>query len=320
MDHLFHLRIDFRLGRQGHLVDRVDVDLDLLLRQEPDGLLQNANTLAHFLDADHVAGETIALGAGRNVEIKPLVAEVRLVAPQVAAHAAGPGVGSGDAVADDLFGGDPADALGPRLPDRVATEDILDLLQLARRAVGHIADPLLEVRRHVPHQPARAGVAGHVASPGDELEEVVTFLAADKAPQKRRHAAQVQGGRAQKKAVVLQPGHLGQYQPHQLRVLGALDPVKFLDRHVVGQAVGERRQVVHAVGHGDVLVVGAVLAEFLEARVQVADVGRAPRDPLALQFQQQPEGAVRGRVLRTEVQDHPLAADRPGRTSFANRP
>ena len=49
------------------------------------------------------------------------------------------------------------------------------------------------------------------------------------------------------------------------------DPHQLLHRPDVGEVVGGRRHVVHAVGVGDVLGVGHVLEELLGAAVEVAD-------------------------------------------------
>ena len=81
----------------------------------------------------------------------------------------------------------------------------------------------------------------------------------------------------------------------------SLDAQQLLDRQVPGDVVGHRRDVVHPVGDRHVLVVVEVLAELLEAGVQVADVGHGVDDPLAVELQHQPQRGVRGRVLRAEV-------------------
>ena len=63
-----------------------------------------------------------------------------------------------------------------------------------------------------------------------------------------------------------------------------------------------RRDVVHAIGDSHILVVIQVLADFFEARVQVADVGNRVDDALAIKLEHDPQRGVRGGVLRAEVQ------------------
>ncbi len=87
--------------------------------------------------------------------------------------------------------------------------------------------------------------------------------------------------------------------------------------------VGHRRDVVHPVGDGDVLVVVEVLAELLEA----ASAGSRCRESasthaLAVEREHQAQRGVRGRVLRAEV-ERPQVVLRcgraPARVSVATR-
>ena len=116
-----------------------------------------------------------------------------------------------------------------------------------------------------------------------------------------REGPHVQPHRPQAEQVVGQPRQLGDDDADVLAAPGRLDPQQLLDRLVPGDVVGHRRDVVHAVGDGDVLVVVQRFAELLEAGVQVADVGHGLDDPLAFQLQHQPQGGVRGRMLGAEV-------------------
>ena len=81
-----------------------------------------------------------------------------------------------------------------------------------------------------------------------------------------------------------------------------LDAQQLLDGVVPGDLVGDRRDVVHPVDDGDVLVEVEVLAELLEAAVQVADVRHGLDDGLAVEGEDEAQRGVRGRVLRPEVE------------------
>ena len=70
-----------------------------------------------------------------------------------------------------------------------------------------------------------------------------------------------------------------------------------------------RVEVVLAVGPRDDLVVLPVLADLLEAAVQVADVRDAAHHGLAVELEHQPQHAVRGRMLRADVDEHVLALE-----------
>ena len=77
-----------------------------------------------------------------------------------------------------------------------------------------------------------------------------------------------------------------------------------LDGHHHAQLVGERRQPVVAVGQHDDLPVVPGLEQLLRAAVHVADDRLGVLDPLAVQHQPQPQHAVRGGVLRADVEHH----------------
>ena len=49
-----------------------------------------------------------------------------------------------------------------------------------------------------------------------------------------------------------------------------------------------------------------VLGELLEAAVEIADVRRDPDDALPVQLEHDTERGVRGRMLRTEVENPPV--------------
>src|SRR5207247_10433077 len=80
-----------------------------------------------------------------------------------------------------------------------------------------------------------------------------------------------------------------------------------------GQGVAEvhvhPRQVVHAVGVGDVLDGRHVFADLLGAAVQVAHVRHHLGDQLAVGAHHQAENAVGAGVLRAHVDEHPVGAD-----------
>ena len=95
---------------------------------------------------------------------------------------------------------------------------------------------------------------------------------------------------------------LGENRADVLAARRQLDAQEFLDRMVPGDFVGHRRNVVHAIDDGDVLVVVQVFAELLEAAMEVADVRDRLDDGFAVESQDQAQRRVRGRVLRPEVQ------------------
>jgi hypothetical protein len=96
--------------------------------------------------------------------------------------------------------------------------------------------------------------------------------------------------------------------PDGLRALGHLDAEQLLDGHAVAGLVEQRGQVVHPRHEGRALRPVAVLGVLLDAGVQVADHDARLGHRLALEVEDEPEHAVRRRVLGPHVDDEPLLA------------
>ena len=116
------------------------------------------------------------------------------------------------------------------------------------------------------------------------------------------NAAEVEGRRADAEQVIVNAHQLGEDGADVLAARRQLDAQQLLDGVVPGDLVGDRRDVVHPIDDGDVLVEVEVFAELLEATVQVADVGHRLDDRLAVEGEEQAQRGVRGRVLRAEVE------------------
>ena len=104
--------------------------------------------------------------------------------------------------------------------------------------------------------------------------------------------------------------NLVQQHANPLRARRNLHPQQLLHRQAVGQVVGHGAEIVDAVGHGHDLLIELRFAGLLDAGVQIADVGHDAHDGFAVDFQQQPQHAVRRGMLRAHVQDHRLVLRR----------
>jgi hypothetical protein len=116
------------------------------------------------------------------------------------------------------------------------------------------------------------------------------------------HRAAVQPVRAEPQQVVQQAGDLGEHHADVLRADRHVDAEQLLDGQAVGVLVGHHRHVVEAVHVGQRLEVGAGLGQLLGGAVQQADVRVGALDHFAVELQHQAQHAVRGRVLRAEVE------------------
>jgi hypothetical protein len=184
------------------------------------------------------------------------------------------------------------------------------LLDRRGEVLRELAAALVEAGREVHHQAADAEVGRRHALARGGLDQVEDALALAEAVEEDGHRADVERVRPQPDHVRGDALQLAHQDADDLRALGNLKPQQLLDRHAVGEVVPQRVEVVHAVGDDDALLVLLVLEELLHPRVQVADVGHALDDQLAVEDEFQPEHAVRGRVLRPERDGH-LRVERP---------
>ena len=95
----------------------------------------------------------------------------------------------------------------------------------------------------------------------------------------------------------------------QLRARRHVEVDQFLDRQAEGHVVRERREVVHAVGRRDALLVSLVLYGLLNAGVQEAHIRHRVDDLFAVQLQQHTQHAMRAGMMRPHVEEHGLAGE-----------
>ena len=100
----------------------------------------------------------------------------------------------------------------------------------------------------------------------------------------------------------LQLVHDGAYVLH---ALAHLQPQTLLDAHAECVSVLRGSEIVQTVGQGQCLRIGQALAHLLDAAVYVSAVYVELADDLAFERDAETEHAVRGRVLRADV-DHIL--------------
>ena len=79
---------------------------------------------------------------------------------------------------------------------------------------------------------------------------------------------------------------------------------QLFDGQAVAEVVGQRIEIVDAVGERDDLLIELGFAGFLDAGMQIADLGTDADDDFAVELDDQAQHAMRGRVLRAHVQDH----------------
>ena len=167
-------------------------------------------------------------------------------------------------------------------------------------------DPIGEVRRQV---------MGHAADPapchgdsraGHRLDQVVEKLA-------RLHHVERDGRRAdllrchpQARQVVGDARNFAHDQAHVLASLSRVDAEQALDGECEADVVDARRGVIEAVGVGEALRPGPLLAHLFESAMQESDLDVAIDDPLAVELEVELDGAVGGGMRRAHLQFHDL--------------
>lgn len=170
-----------------------------------------------------------------------------------------------------------------------------------REGLGPGVDVLDQLRRQVLVDAARTEVVGVQASAASALVEHHQLLAFLEAPERRRQGADVHGLGRHVQQVVQDPADFRVQNPDDLATDRHLDAEQLLDGQAEGVFLVHRRHVVEAVEVRNVLQIGPRFHQLLGAAMQQADVRIDAFDDFAIQLQHQTQHAVRGRVLRAEV-------------------
>ena len=213
---------------------------------------------------------------------------------------------AGDAVLQQRVGVDRADAAQALEHDLVGVDQRLELVDALRELRGERARLALEAGRDVLGDAADLEVARVHALAGGHLEQVEDQVALAPAVPEDRHRAEVQAAGRQPQQVRGDPVELQVDHAQVLGALGDLDVQQRLDRAAEGHRVEVVGQVVHPLDERDDLPVGLVLAVLLDARVHVADDRLDVAHDLALERRDQAQHAVRGGMVRAEVERQQL--------------
>ena len=165
-------------------------------------------------------------------------------------------------------------------------------------------DAIEPAERRLHGQAADAEVAGHHALAGHGLKEPENLLALAEGVEENREGANVHGVGAEPDEMRVQPAQLGEQHANPLRALGDFEVEEFFDGQAIAEIVGERIEVIDAVGERNDLLIELGLAGFLDAGVQIADLGTDADDDFAVELDDQAQHAVGCRVLRAHIEDH----------------
>ena len=195
------------------------------------------------------------------------------------------------------------------LEDLVAEQQVVDLVAEGAQLLHHLLGLVDPAGGQVVLQAADAVEVGVEAAAGGRLDQVEHVLAIAERHEHRRDGTELHAEVAEEQADVGDAAELEQDRADPLRARRGLDLHQLLggedERHLVGEAA----QPVDAVDQRGHLREGADLGELLVAAVHVAGARLGPHHLLAVEAHDDAQRAVRGRVLRPDVEGHALGLE-----------
>ena len=288
-------------GRNDLVVGEYHGTLALGQAQLLQALLHDADGLAHLLHAHEVTVIAVAVLADRNVELHFRVAFVGLRLAQVPGGARAAHHHAGKAPVPGILLADDCDLHIALLEDAIVGEQALDVVANDEERVAEVPDVVDELRRQILMHAAGAEIIGVHAGARGALVEHHQLLALLEAPQRRGERADVHGLGRDIEQMREQPADLAIEYADELRAPGHVDPQQPLRRQAERMLLVHRRHIVEPIEIGQSLQIGLVFDQFLGSAVQQADVRIDALDHLAVELEHEAQYAVRGRVLRPEI-------------------
>ena len=268
-----------------------------------------AGALLHLVQAEQVARQAVALVPGRDVEVQLGIDAVRVRAPHVERHARCPQVRAGHAHPQRRFAVDAAQIAHAADEDLVLVEEPdvgVVLLGRARHPVAEAAHELvIEIAVHA----TDAVVVEQHPGSREGTQHLHDLVALDEAPQDGRQAAQVEGHPAHEQGMA---GDTQQLPRQHADVLGPArhgDVHELLEGHHRRPLAEQGADVFQRVEVADGLVVIRVLAQLLDTPVQIAEDRIEIRHDLAVDLHDDPQHAVRRRMLGAHIEEHLAVAE-----------
>ena len=131
------------------------------------------------------------------------------------------------------------------------------------------------------------------------IHQVFAFA---EAIQEYGHRPNIEPVRPKPHQVIQQAGDFIEHHADILRTYRRRDAHQFFDRQYVTVLVAHHRYIIQAVHITDGLVVRLAFGEFFGGPVQETNMRIGLQDDLSIHFQDQAKHAMRGRVLRSEIQ------------------
>ena len=255
----------------------------------------------HFGHSAEIPIIAIAIVSDRDPEIELLVTFVGLRSTQVPGHAGPPDHDPGKSPVERVLPRHDTDIDIALLEYAVFGQQLFDVVQNGGEFVGPIENVVQQVFREVLVDASRPEIRRVQPGAARSLVEDHEFFAFVESPKRRRQGTHVHrlGGHVQQ--VVENTADFTVEYADKLRAPRDRRTCQPFDRKAPGVFLVHRRHIIQPVEIRQVLKVGTAFHQFFRSPMEKPDMRVAPLDNLAIEFQDQPQHAMRRRVLRTEI-------------------
>ena len=279
-----HILINIPLLRWDYLRH---IDIKGAVGEILQGLFDYPRRLPHLLHTHPVTVKAVPPLTRRDIEVQPVVDEVRLVFPDIPLDPTPPEGGPTQTKVYGLLRRYDANPLVPRKPYPVLIEELLIVGNPTGQEIDKVVTLILEARLEVEtNSPYPHIVRGHPC-PTQHFEEVEDHLSLPERIEEDGHGSQIEGPRADSDEVTADPGELRGYNTDILRPLRQHDLHEFLHRLHVGEVIGHPRHIVKPVRIGDELGIEEVFGYLFRPPVEVTDIGLRLDDLLTLHIKEE---------------------------------
>jgi hypothetical protein len=192
-------------------------------------------------------------------------------------------------------------------PNAVVGQEFVQFIQTNDKGFTELLDVFEQSSGKVLGHSSGADECGMHAGTGDTFVVFHQLFPSFESPEVRGHGPYVKGMATYRQEMVQQAGDLQEQHSDVFGPKGNPKLEEFLNGSGVRVFLGHHRYVVQAIEVGKSLHVGFVFQKFLGPSVSQSNMGIGTVDDFSVEFEDQSEYSVGGRVLRTEVDTEVLS-------------
>lgn len=317
VDESLHVLLHSCAGWRRNLVV---LDADGTSRHLVQALVNDPERLAELGHTAQVAVVAVAIGTDGNVKLYLVVGIVGLALADIPWDTGSTEHDTSKGQVQGLGSGDDTDTTKTLDPHTVVRQHLLGLVDSVTELSGPLVDIVEQASGNILVDTARSNVCGVHASARDTLVEFLEtqqsvfdlsapvrhvtdhqLLALLEAPQERRQRTNIHGVGQDSHQVVEDAGQFAEERSNPLGTIGNVDVEELLDGEGEALLVGHHGDVIQPVEIRESLEIGLVLDQLLGSAVKQTDVRVCADNFLSIEFKNQTQHTVGGRVLGTKV-------------------